>query len=84
MKIWKFNLDIVYGPQSVLLPASAQIIHFALQDKQPRFWAILDPEAPRKQRFFVIVGTGQEVPAHAVYVGSIERGFVWHLFEVTP
>lgn len=85
MKIWKFKLGLVYDTQSVLLPASAQIIRVALQENQPTFWAIVDPDAHKKPRFFDIVGTGQEVPAFGVYLGSFEQSiYVWHAFEVTP
>jgi hypothetical protein len=49
------------------------------------FWAIHDDDGIQQQRAFQVFGTGQEIPADAVHVGTtIAPGgrFVWHLFEV--
>ena len=80
--IWKFSLKLSDGAQEVSMPAHAALVHFAMQDDVPCFWAQVDPSAPKEPRVFSVHGTGHPVPEDRAYRGTCEHGqFVWHLFE---
>lgn len=65
------------------LPVNAKVIHIAMQHGSPCMWVQLDLEMTRALRSFVVVGTGQRVPANSEYVGSVMDGiFVWHIYEL--
>jgi predicted metal-binding membrane protein len=84
--VWKFQLRIE-DLQSVAMPDGAEIIGVADQNDILCMWAIVDPDAAPVVRTFAIVGTGQPIPPHAVYVHSARMRdslLVWHVFEVWP
>lgn len=82
MRIWKFEIKTGY---SVLnMHAGAVIRHFDWQNNRLWIWAEVSPDAPNEQRNFYVVGTGQEIPADATYIGTSNTGlFVWHLYSVS-
>jgi hypothetical protein len=46
-------------------------------------WAIVNTEAVKVKKNFIILGTGSEVPNNAWYIDSFMDGmFVWHVFEL--
>ena len=80
--IWKFELLLSGRPQEVKMPANASIVHFSMQGDVPCFWAYVDPEVIRENRYFAIHGTGHPIPDDRGYRGTCQHGaFVWHLFE---
>ena len=86
--IWKFPIDpIPYsGDVSVFLPVKARILTMQVDNKTgvPTMWAVVDPEADKTRRQFVVVGTGDSPPDKAEYVGTYQAGpYVWHVFEVS-
>ena len=54
----------------------------------PMLWALVDPEAPKVQRRFLLVGTGQPLPDEVegfTFVDSFQLqngALVFHLFDV--
>jgi len=86
MKIWKYRLPLKVV-NTVTLPQGAEILQFQAQGKDVVFWAIVDENAPVKERTFHLVGTGWELPKTdyedgIVYLGTVQLGgFVWHVFE---
>jgi hypothetical protein len=85
--IWKFPLRVT-DMNSVDMPLGAEILCVQAQREAPTLWALCDPAAPKRTRYFVIYGTGHPVDASdsaANYVGTIQQydgALVWHVFEV--
>jgi len=83
--VWKYSLALVDGPQPLVMPEGAQLLHVAAQENGPNIWVLCDPDAPRVTRKFVVAGTGHTLPGNTNYIGSCqERIFVWHVFELRP
>ena len=84
--VWKWEA-IVGEPNVVRMPADAQIVLVAAQDKhlgRVAFWAEVDDRAPMERRTFIVAATGQPIPAGLTHRGSAVVGpLVWHLYE-TP
>lgn len=60
--IWKFELDLSNGNVSQIeMPADAATISAGVQGETFVVWALVDPDAPRVTRRFVIHGTGHPV-----------------------
>ena len=83
--IHKFNL--AHG-MTLSMPADASVLSVVEQAGHVMLWAALDPDAPKVDRSFRIVGTGYPWPAHidaAGFIGTIQArsGLVIHVFEVT-
>lgn len=88
--IWKFRVPMA-GPTTIDLPVGARILcvqaqHEGAEDVDIEVWALVDPEAARERRRFLIVGTGQLFdPTRLIYLGTTQhlRGtLVFHTFEV--
>lgn len=86
--IWKFAI-----PDSTVvtltMPQDATPLSVQMQCGSPVLWALVDPEAPKVERTFHVVGTGWDFdPTGTSYVGTfqVQEGLlVFHLFEqVTP
>ena len=79
-RIYKY--EISWGRALIALPCGAQVRHFGMQEGVPFLWAEVDPTAPLETRFFILFGTGQDIPAGGVYHGTVHHGaYVWHLYE---
>lgn len=81
--IWKFEVKVGDQGAYVEVPRNAHIIHVALQNGIPCFWALVDENAPKVIRKFGIVGTGHPLRNVSAYYGTFFSGpFVWHLVEL--
>lgn len=79
--VWKFGLG--HLKETIRMPSGASVLHVHDQGGIPHLWAKGDPDAELESRVFMCIGTGQEFPADAAYLGSAHcDGFVWHVFEV--
>ena len=81
MKIFKypFEIDIVV---KVDMPKGASVIFLDMQGRTPCIWAKVDPRNPTEERQYYVLGTGWDVPKDAGgHVGSLQDGFVYHVFE---
>ncbi len=86
--IWKFELT---GTDTVVqMPEDAKVLSAQRQNTKICIWAMVDDQAKKVARNFVIQATGEwlEGPASdpdvkMVFIDTIQvAGFVWHIFEV--
>jgi hypothetical protein len=87
--VWKYTLKPVV---TLDIPMGAEILTIREQGEDICLWALVDPEAEKEPRRFLVVGTGHTVPdpdegpeISLRYIGSahLQRGsLVFHAFEV--
>lgn len=86
--IWKFRVPL---DGTVAMPVGARILCVQAQDESDttvdiEVWALVDPEAARETRRFLVVGTGQLFdPTRLIYHGTTQHmqgALVFHTFEV--
>lgn len=76
--------DVGFRLRRVMMPAGADIVHFAVQNGTLRIWAVVEPTSGMEDRILGVVGTGHAFPARARHVATtIDGAFVWHLVEQT-
>jgi hypothetical protein len=91
-QVLKFPLTFKDGPQSVLIPATATLLHAGLVWDVPHVWAQLDTEEVTVERFVSIVGDGKALPPDGVdakgnalpaqYIATVSyQEHFWNLFE---
>lgn len=81
-QVWKYSLP--NGSAEIEMPAYAEVVHVGLQNDVLQIWAVVDPDAKRKElRVFHVYGTGHGIRDNAKHVGTwFDAPFVWHLFEI--
>jgi hypothetical protein len=85
--VWKYEVPI-QGPQArvtLVMPRHASILHMQLQYNRPCLWVDVWKENPLEERHFEWVGTGNEAPRNAQYIGTAllySESLVLHLFEL--
>jgi hypothetical protein len=81
MKVYKYQLDLenpqtISGPFFRTMPLDIQI-----QDKRPVAWCEVDPLLPESVITLHPVYTGDEVPAGAMYLKTVQHGgLVYHWY----
>lgn len=81
--IYKYTLkDVIGSPQAIMMPEGARILSTGYLPPAPdtpdgtlNVWAVVEPSAPKRSRWFVIHFTGSYVTdpvSDAAYVGRIE------------
>ena len=82
--VWKFEVTLA-DEFDVLMPAGAALLFAQVQHGRPFFWALVDDQAPRVPRRFLLLGTGHPAPSDCgAYVGSFQLdggALVFHLFD---
>jgi len=84
--IWKFGFDIA-DEFAIEMPGGAEILDVQEQHGLACIWALIDPEASKKCRYFRLVGTGHPFDYDAriyKYMGTFQMhggNLVFHLFE---
>lgn len=81
--IWKFPVNDLLDNQ-IGLPEGAEILDIQVQNDMPVMWALVNPEAPKKNLLFRVFATGEKMlsPERWKYVGTFQKGwFVGHVFE---
>jgi hypothetical protein len=87
-KIFKYEIP-VEGVE-LDMPRGARILSCQNQHDNVCLWALVDPDAAKEERHFVVAGTGHPLDDSIVvakYLGTVVVAggqFVWHVFEVTP
>lgn len=83
MQIFKYELP-VEDNVTVSMPKDARIISAQSQRGAVTIWAEVEPDAPRVNRRFRVVGTGHRFDGTGLrHVGTVQAGlFVWHVYEV--
>ena len=81
--VWKYDLALLTHLQ---LPQRAQVLHVGSQDNDVVLWVAVDPDAPKVERAFRVVGTGHEFDPSEVasYHGTAQlaNGLVFHVLEL--
>jgi hypothetical protein len=79
--IWKYQVR-AWGQTVIPMPRNARVVAVQLQRDIPTLWALVDPDAPRTERTFEVVGTGWDFNEDESYIGTYQQGdFVWHVME---
>lgn len=85
--IHKYAIPLQAGATSLSLPKSAvvRLVHSYGRSDLVHVWFELDSGAIRTERFFIVTGTGVNVPDDAEWRGSCVSpvGLVWHVWEVS-
>lgn len=80
--VWKFHLlDIQCA---INVPLYGEILSAGQQNEQFYIWILVDPEAPKVTRNFVIAGTGHQftTKGKAVFIDRVTMGpYEFHVFE---
>lgn len=87
--IWKYPVPIV-DTFALEMPKGAEVLTVQVQGGDAQMWALLDPDRPKVERCFRLLGTGHPLGVGEVsdrfgrYVGTFQiagGSLVWHLFE---
>lgn len=83
--IWKFELGIE-DRRLLEIPIGAEVLAVQVQGSTPCMWALVDPDAEREVRDFIMCGTGHVIPdVELKHLGTYQLysgNFVGHVFEV--
>lgn len=88
-KVFKYDLPVEGGPQTVFMPRGSQILHIGHQGDPAMvcIWALVHTGEPAAiAKTFYVVGTGQELPEPSrwTFVGTVNYHpvpLVWHVFQ---
>ena len=68
------------------MPVDAEILCLQAQHDQLCLWALVSPDAPTQEVWFLVTGTGFELQDECLrYVGTAQvcgGAFVWHVFRI--
>jgi hypothetical protein len=83
MKIFKYNIQVTDGVQTVAIPSRGKILHLGVQNDQICVWVLVNQRAPLEDFKFQVFGTGHTISEEMrTYVGTVHIGpFVWHVFQ---
>lgn len=83
--IWKY---ILRSNITLEIPKGAHILSVHVQDGSVCMWAKVDPTADTESRKFMVVGTGDDIPAEStIFIGTVlmhDAALVFHVFELIP
>lgn len=83
-RIFKYRVP-VGPPVEIRMPAESWLLHVAMQDGVPTIWLQVVEDDRFVVRRLVALGTGNEVPDGANFVGTaVGPVFVWHVYELEP
>jgi len=81
--VWKFVLDL---QAELEMPVGAQILSVREQGQDVCLWALVDPDAPKMKRGFLMFGTGYPIPDMPLqFLGTAHLhggALVCHVFEI--
>jgi len=89
--VWKYPLgNWETGMFSAEMPKFAEVLSLQVQKNDLCMWVLVDPDMPKEQRHFLIVGTGHEYDSARGlvsdnFVGTFQMyggDLVFHVFEV--
>jgi hypothetical protein len=90
LTIWKFPLGPSLDDIRISMPKGAKVLSVQAQHDAPMVWAIVQPDADKETRRFVVFGTGHPIAHHDIdvvasrFVGTFQMSggaLVFHLFE---
>lgn len=91
--VWKYPMgNWETGMFSAEMPAGAEVLSLDWQHGELCMWVLVNPQAEKRQRHFIILGTGHEIDtaphrelAQRDYVGTVQYlggDLIFHVFEV--
>lgn len=83
MTIYKYPL-LITEKQEMEIPKGAKYLTLKLQNGIPCLWAKVSEKDIKVKTTFLMIGTGQEIPNGAEYIGTIhltESNLVFHVFQ---
>lgn len=84
MVIYKYTI----APEThINLPVDAKVLSVQMQHGSPRMWILYDDNAPKIERSFILLPTGDIASAIELkeFIGTFQMhngDYVWHLFEI--
>jgi hypothetical protein len=86
-RVFRYQVPVDDRPHDLTLTSGPLHVAAAWPPEGPavELWAEHDSGVPARGRRFLVVGTGQPLPAGARWAGTCERtrgGLVWHLYEL--
>jgi hypothetical protein len=82
--IHKFPLNLFDQSSKLAIPVGSRFLHVGRDPRAlPSMWFEVpaDPNTPKVEQTFYLVGTGREVPKDGRYLATINDGpFVWHIY----
>ena len=84
--IWKYTLD--KGPNEFEMSVGSKILDIQMQHGIITLWALVNTEAQKIKRTFVLLGTGWDIEefqndTNLKYIKTVQKSlYVWHIFEV--
>lgn len=83
--IWKYPLEAPFVARTHQIPREAEIVHVGADPggEGVALWCRVQNDQARVTRRFVYIGTADDFPENARYVGSaIVDPYAWHVFEL--
>lgn len=85
MKIFKYTIE--QKDSTITMPKGAKVLSVQNQYQTPCIWALCNPDAPKVQRRFLAVNTGDNLPniMDITFLGTVQLhggDTVVHVFEV--
>jgi|GraSoiStandDraft_14_1057315.scaffolds.fasta_scaffold235116_2 hypothetical protein len=85
-QVWKFPL--MPEENEVELPVGAEVLTVELTSQGPALLALVDPDAERETRTFLVIGNGTDLPEgvaalHYRGTAKVPGAFTAHVFETT-
>jgi hypothetical protein len=81
--IYKYPLPTIRS--KVQMPQGARVLSVQVQRNELVLWALCDPDAPKVERVFRAVMTGEPMMEHGHYIATVQLNggdVVAHVFEV--
>ena len=82
-RIWKYAFEVEDFVR-ILMPKGSEVLHVDVQRGDATIWVLANPDNPKEERTFRIVGTGNPFPDanDMKYIATFQQPpFVWHVFE---
>lgn len=82
-RIFKYEIPIA-DRFYLNMPEGAEVLTVQTQRGIPYLWAIVEPKAPLRKKWFEVRGTGHEVGDVAHYISTIQMqdgALVFHVFH---
>jgi hypothetical protein len=81
--IWKFTASDPGEKTVIFIPQDHKILSVGIQGQQIVFWAEVDPDSPKVDETYLVIGTGWIIPENGIYIGTVQYGIlVWHLYKL--
>ena len=80
-QVWEYQL-FLNARQLITIPVGSRVLSVKVRDNTVCMFVMGVPEAWPEQRSFAMFEDHQDIPSGAEYIGSVDFGPTWHVFEV--